>query len=81
MLLLLANDVETNPGPNSVTPTILMQGLAKLGTEAPTGPVKNIILSWSTDKDVRADIDKQFKVPEVKQALAWLRNCSVDEIT
>ena len=35
-------------------------------------------LSWSPDKDVRSDIDKQYRVPELKQALAWLWNCSED---
>ena len=46
---------------------------------APAGQVKHIILSRSSDKDVRADIDKQFRVPELKRTLAWLRNCSVED--
>ena len=78
LLLLLANDVELNPGPE-VTANLLMEGLAQLAVDAPAGQVKHIILSWSPDKDVRADIDKQYRAPELKQTLAWLRNCSVDD--
>jgi hypothetical protein len=70
--------VEVNPGP--VTPESLLEGLARLAVGAPQGPVKNIVLAWSPDKDVKADLDKQFKVPELKQALAWLKFCDVDNI-
>ena len=76
LLLLLANDVESNPGPGQVTDDLLMEGLAQLAVDAPAGQIKHIILAWSPDKDVRADIDKQYRVPELKEALAWLRNCS-----
>ena len=79
LLLLLANDVEVNPGPGQVDCEVLMEGLAQLAVDAPAGQVKHIILSWAPDKDVKADIDKQYRVPELKQALAWLRNCTVDD--
>ena len=75
---MMAGDVEVNPGP--VTPESLLEGLARLAVGAPQGPVKNIVLAWSPDKDVKADLDKQFKVPELKQALAWLKFCDVDNI-
>ena len=74
-LLMLAGDVELNPGPMSQT--TLMDGLAALGTKAPAGPVRNVVLTWSVDKNVRADLTK-FKVEDLKPALAWLRNCTVD---
>ena len=75
-LLLVSGDVEVNPGP--VTALSLTEGLAKVAAAAPAGPVKNIILTWSPDKDVKSDMDKQYKVPELRQALAWLRNCNTD---
>ena len=70
LLLMKAGDVEVNPGP--VTPESLLEGLARLAVGAPQGPVKNIVLAWSPDKDVKADMDKQFK--------AWLKFCDVDNI-
>ena len=79
LLLLLANDVEQNPGPDHVSAEHLMEGLAQLAVEAPAGQVKHIILSWSPEKDVRSDIDKQYRVPELKQTLAWLSNASVED--
>ena len=66
-----------NPGP--ITALSLTQGLAKIAATAPVGPVKNIVLTWSPDKDVKADMDKQYKVPELRQTLAWLRNCSIED--
>ena len=79
LLLILANDVELNPGPDHVSAEHLMEGLAQLAVEALAGQVKHIILSWSPDKDVRSDIDKQYRVPELKQTLAWLSNTSVED--
>ena len=76
LLLLLAGDVELNPGP--VSALELTEGLAKLVTAAPDGSVKDILLTWSPDKDVKADMNTKFKVPELKQALAWLLNCPVE---
>ena len=70
-LLLISGDVELNPGP--ISSTSLMEGLATLGNMAPTGLIKNVILTWSVDKDVRADLNK-FKVDDLKTSLAWLRN-------
>ena len=78
-MLLLANDVELNPGPDQLTDQILLEGLAQLAVDAPAGQVKHIILSWAPDKDVKSDIDKQYRVPDLKQALAWSYNCSVEE--
>ena len=77
MLLLLAGDIEINPGP--ATAPGLTQGLAKLAATAPEGHVKNIILTWSTYKDVKADLDKQHKVPELRPTLAWLKNCELED--
>ena len=37
LLLLLANDVEVNPGPGHVDGEVLMEGLAQLAVDAPTG--------------------------------------------
>ena len=79
LLLLLANYVELNPGPDQITDQILLEGVAQLAVDAPAGQVKHVILSWAPDKDVKSDIDKQFRVPELKQALAWLYNCSAEE--
>ena len=76
LLLLLAGDVELNPGP--VTALVMTDGLTKLVIDAPDGPVKDILLTWSPDKDVKADMNKKFKVPELRQTLAWLKNCAVE---
>ena len=43
LLLLLAGDVEENPGP--VSPQNLLLGIASLAADAPPGSVKNIILA------------------------------------
>ena len=67
--------MEVNPGP--ISNTSLMDGLAVIGTKAPSGPIRNVVLTWSVDKDVKADLNK-FKVEDLKPALAWLRNCTVD---
>ena len=73
-LLLISGDVELNPGP--ISSTSLMEGLAFLGNLAPAGIIKNVILTWSVDKDVRADLNK-FKVDDLKNTLAWLRNWDI----
>ena len=75
-ILLFSGDIELNPGP--VSAESLLQGVAQLASSAPEGCVKKIILSWAPDKDVKADLDKLFKVPELKEALAWLKNTSLD---
>ena len=75
---MLAGDVEENPGP--VSPQTLLEGIARLAVDAP-GPVKNIILAWSPEKDVKADMDKQFKVPELREALAWVKHCDTNHNT
>ena len=74
LLILVSGNVELNPG--AVSSTSLLEGLASLGNFAPVGMIKNIILTWSVDKDVRADHNK-FKVDDLKSALAWLRNWDV----
>ena len=74
LLILVSGNVELNPG--AVSSTSLLEGLASLGNLAPVGMIKNIILTWSVDKDVRADLNK-FKVDDLKSALAWLRNWDV----
>ena len=76
LLILLAGDIETNPGP--VSAEALMQGLARLASSAPAGCVKNILLTWAPNKDVKVDLDRLFKVTELKEALIWLKNCQAD---
>ena len=59
--LLFAADVEENTGP--VSPQTLLEGVARLA-----GSVKNIILAWSPEKDVKADMDRQLKVLDLREA-------------
>ena len=74
LLLLVSGDVELNPGP--ITSTRLLEGLASLGNSALVGIIKNIILTWSINKDTRTDLNR-FKVDDLKTALAWLRNWDI----
>ena len=71
MLLIMAGDVEVNPGP--VATEDLTQGLASLITEAPV-TVKTVLAVWSADK---ADMVQEwnyskFTVPVLREAMAWL---------
>ena len=29
--------------------------------------------------NVKSDLDKQYKVPELREALAWLKNCTIED--
>jgi hypothetical protein len=79
MLLIIAGDVELNPGP--LTPEELTRGLATLITQAPEG-VRTVLGVWSPDKgDMVAEWNSnKFTVPVLREAMAWLQNSSVEEV-
>ena len=79
MLLIIAGDVELNPGP--LTSEELTQGLATLIVQAPE-IVKTVLGVWSPDKgDMVAEWNSnKFTVPVLREAMAWLQNSSVDEV-
>ena len=79
LLLLLAGDVEENPGP--VAEEDLNGGLASLITEAPV-EVKPVISVWAPDKTDMVSVwnSSRFTVPVLKEAMAWLSNSSVEAV-
>ena len=78
MLLIMAGDVELNPGPPAEE---LTKGLASLITDAPVS-VKPVLSVWATDKVdmVKEWNSNKFTVPVLREAMAWLHNSSVDEV-
>lgn len=80
MLLIMAGDVELNPGP--LTPEELTQGLATLIIQAPE-IVKPVLGVWSPEKGdmVTEWNSNKFTVPVLREAMAWLQNTSVDEVS
>ena len=87
MLLLVAGDVELNPGPGSATQETedsnvvdsLTQALAVLVGQAPSSEVKLVLAAWAPDKTSIAEDLNKFKVPALKQALAWLWNRDISD--
>ena len=79
LLLLLAGDVELNPGP--ITAEELTRGLAILITDAPTA-VKPVLGVWAPDKGdmVNEWNSSKFTVPPLREALAWLQNTTADDV-
>ena len=85
LLLLTAGDVETNPGPSSTVERAslvvdsLTKALADLVGQAPSSEVRSLISTWAPDKPtIAADLNK-FKVPALKEALAWLWNRDITD--
>ena len=85
LLLLTAGDIETNPGPAPVadeaSPVVdsLTKALAALVGQAPSSEVRSLISTWAPDKPtISADLNK-FKVPALKEALAWLWNREITD--
>ena len=79
LLLLLSGDVEMNPGP--VSHEELTSGLTTLITEAPSG-VKPVLGVWAPDKE-NMEFEwnsSKFTVPVLREAVAWLRNKSAEEV-
>ena len=87
-LLLLYNDVETNPGPHSDTDGFersLCEGLAKVCRAASTEMVRSVLSVWSPLKpgnEIRATWaqGKRFLAPALKGTLAWLTNTKESEV-
>jgi hypothetical protein len=74
-LLLLAGDVELNPGP--VSHKSLSEGQARLVTSAPA-EVREVLTAWDPVKaTVRADI-QSLSLPKLRTAVAWLYNMTED---
>ena len=80
LLLIIAGDIEVNPGP-VVNTEELTRSLATLITEAPAG-VKPVLGVWAPDKgDMVAEWNSsKFTVPVLKEAMAWLQNATADEV-
>ena len=74
MLLLVAGDVELNPGPQHPVDDSLTRGLALLISQASSEQVKLVISAWAPDKPTIVEDLNKFKVPVLKEALAWLWN-------
>ena len=87
-LLLLCNDVETNPGPHTDAGGFersLCEGLAKLCRAAPTEMVRSVLSVWSPSKpgnEIRSTWSqgKRFLAPALKGTLAWLTNTKESEV-
>ena len=80
LLLIMAVDVELNPGPAAKEE--LPRGLATLIAEAPV-TVKPVLGVWATDKSdmLQEWNSNKFTVPVLKEAMAWLHNLSIDEVS
>ena len=73
LLLMVAGDVETNPGPDSVT-----EAMARLISEAPNDTVKEVLGRWGPDVQVAVQLKKHL-VPALQETLAWLWNVDVTD--
>ena len=80
LLLIIAGDVEENPGP--VDQEELTRSLATLITKAPAG-VKPVLGVWAPDKgDMVAEWNcNKFTVPVLREAMAWLQHSTADEVS
>ena len=73
LLLMMAGDVEVNPGP--LSPPVedsLTRGLALLISQAGPEQVKLVISTRASDKTSIVEDLNKFKVPALKEALVWL---------
>ena len=73
LLLIVAGDVETNPGPDSLT-----DAMARLISEAPNDTVKEVLGRWGPDVQVAVQLNKHL-VPALKETLAWLWNVDITD--
>ena len=71
MLLMVAGDVEVNPGPGQAADS-LTRGLALLISQATSEQVRLVIGTWAPEKTSIVEDLNKFKVPVLKEALAWL---------
>ena len=69
MLLLVAGDVELNPGPQHPVEDSLTRGLALLISQTSSEQVKLVISTWAPDKPSIVEDLNKFKVPVLKEAL------------
>jgi hypothetical protein len=75
MLLLVAGDVELNPGPVvEQAADSLTKGLAVLISQAPSEQSRLVISTWAPEKTSIVEDMNKFKVPALKETLAWLWN-------
>ena len=73
LLLIVAGDVESNPGPDSQA-----EAMAKLISEAPNETVKEVLGRWAPDVQVAPLLDKHLK-PALLETLAWLWNVDITD--
>ena len=73
LLLIVAGDVETNPGPDSLT-----DAMARLISEAPNATVKEVLGRWGPDVQVAVQLNKHL-VSALKETLAWLWNVDITD--
>jgi hypothetical protein len=80
LLLIMAGDIEENPGPPGTEEMI--RRLATLITEAPAG-VKPVLGVWAPDNgDMVAEWNStKFTVAILKEAMAWLQNSTAEEVS
>ena len=80
LLLMLAGDIESNPGPQSNED--LINGLAELIGEAPSS-MREVLCVWCPDKPSNDAVNelnsRKFTVPVLQPALAWLLNKDVTD--
>ena len=83
MLLVLAGDVEINPGPdNQAIEESLITGLAELVAQAPTS-MRDVLCVWSPQKPTNVIVselsNRKFTLPVLQPVLAWLWNKEVND--
>ena len=80
LLLIIAGDIEENPGPPGTEE--LITSLATLITQAPAG-VKPVLGVWAPDNSnmVAEWNSNKFTVPVLKEAMAWLQHSTAEEIS